>query len=180
MGSTHRALGFVAGAAYGQVTGLTWPLVLAAGGVAMVTSAGRLSPDVDQYGWWQTADRMLPDEALGRGGPMQHRGITHWWGWPALVTAAWVLGFSGMPESGGWLWLALGAAGAGWWSHLVGDLVFGQAGGFPPRGPGIPLMPWWAHVGVGVDCGGLLERVVGLALVPAGVWVVAATAGLTP
>nr|WP_088320311.1 metal-dependent hydrolase [Kineosporia sp. R_H_3] len=161
MGSTHRALGFVAGAAFGSAT---------------VTAAGRLSPDADQYRGWRLADRVTPDELLGRGRPMQHRGITHWWAWPAAASAVLVLG--DVPERGGWVWLLLCSLVAGWWSHLLGDLVFGRADGFSGRGPGVPVLPWWAHLGVGLRCGGLLERVTGVALVPLGVWVVAASAGV--
>jgi hypothetical protein len=195
MASTHRTLGFVAGAGYGHAAGLPWPLTLTAGAIAVVTSAGRLSPDADQFRGWRLADRILPDELLGRGGPMQHRGITHWWGWPTLLTAVWA---AGVPLStGGWSWLAGGALLAGWWSHLVGDMVFGRAVGryarpdedqldgdpdpvYGGRGPGVPLAPWWWHVGVGLKCGGLTEWLLGLALLPVAAWVVAASAGLTP
>jgi len=176
MASTHRALGFAVGAAYGQACGLAWPLVAAAGAVAVVTSAGQLSPDADQYRWWRRVDQVVPDEVLGRGGPMQHRGLTHWWLFPALLTASWLV----QPARGGWLWLVAGALLAGWWSHLLGDLLFGRADRFSGRGPGIPLMPWWAHLGAGLRCGGILEAAAGLVLVPLGAWVVAASAGVVP
>lgn len=173
MASTHRALGFAVGAAYGQALGLAWPAVAAAGAVAVVTSAGQLSPDADQFRWWRRIDQVVPDEALGHAGPLQHRGITHWWVFPALLTACWVV----QPARGGWVWMAAGALLAGWWSHLLGDMVFGRADRWSGRGPGIPLMPWWGHFGAGLRCGGAVEVVVGLLLVPAGAWIVAASAG---
>lgn len=178
MAVTHRALGFVAGAAYGHAVGLPWPLVTVAGALATVTSAGRLSPDADQYRGWRLADKVTPDELLGRGGPMQHRGITHWWALPAAASAALAAGM--IATAGGWVWLALGALLAGWWSHLAGDLVFGRADAYSGRGPGVPVLPWWAHLGVGLKCGGLLERATGALLVPAGLWLVAASAGVVP
>jgi hypothetical protein len=52
---------------------------------------------------------------------------------------------------------------AGWVSHLLLDFVFGQADPWAHRGPGIPVWPWWGHIGVGFDAGGWLER---RALVP--------------
>jgi hypothetical protein len=44
--------------------------------LASVTAGGIASPDVDQFRVWRALDRWLPDEWLGEGGPLQHRGIS--------------------------------------------------------------------------------------------------------
>jgi len=153
MALAHSLAGFATGAALAVHAGQ--PAWVASGSavLATITASGRLSPDVDQYGLWRRLDRWLPDELLGAGGPLQHRGVSHWWGWPAA--AAVYLSAHAGPW---WVWMLL----AGWVSHLFADAVFGKrAWG---RGPGIPLFPWWFHVGVGLDAGGILERWV---LVPA-------------
>ena len=41
--------------------------------------------NADQIAEWKTVDRWVPDEWLGHDGPLQHRGITHWWGIPAAA-----------------------------------------------------------------------------------------------
>ena len=105
--------------------------------LAVVVSVG---PDIDNARWWRKLDRYIPDEWVGFGGPLGHRGLTHWWGWPALLAwTAWQI-----PAEGRWPILALAV---GWASHLVGDLVFG----ITP--PGIPLAPWWAHIGLRLKVG---------------------------
>lgn len=151
-GTTHRLLGACSGVALGTAAGWQWPQILAAGWLATLTAGGRTSPDVDQHWIWTTADRWLPDEWLGNNGPMQHRGVAHWWGLPAGIGA---LAWSTMPGHLVWIVYALLA---GWGSHLVGDYLFGRAGG--GRGPGIPFAPWWNHRGIGLAVGGTLERVV--------------------
>jgi hypothetical protein len=151
MGPAHRLGGFVGGAAL--ATALHQPLwvAVASAGIATVTAGGRPSPDVDQFKGWRLADKLTPDELLGKGGPMQHRGITHFWGIPLAAAVAVVVFVPG-------LWIAWAAL-AGWASHLLLDWVFGQrAWG---RGPGIPLTGiWWGHHGLGLDAGGLVERFV--------------------
>jgi membrane-bound metal-dependent hydrolase YbcI (DUF457 family) len=130
----------------------------------MITSAGHTSPDMDQSAWWRLLDRWLPDEWLGESGPMRHRGITHWFALPLVAGAAlWV-------TSGPWWAVALVA---GWSSHLVGDFLFGADGG-------IPVMPWWCRVGVGLKVGGLSEAVARAALVPVVAWLVSVSAGWPP
>lgn len=157
MGQGHRAVGAGAGltlAALTHVPAWQWPLIVAA---AVATSSGPLSPDVDQSGWWRLTDRIVPDEALGDGGPLQHRGITHWWALPALGA---VLVHVLAPGAG---WVAYAAL-TGWASHLVGDFVFGREG--CGRGPGIPLLGWRAHIGLGLPVGGWLERATASVVVP--------------
>ncbi|NLT53619.1 MAG: hypothetical protein GXX79_03410 [Actinomycetales bacterium] len=161
-GATHRLLGMsvVLGLAVAQ----GWsPLQAGAGTViGLAVSGGRLSPDMDQFRGWRLADRVLPDEALGQGGPMRHRGLTHWWGLPILVAATVPV----VPPGYRWLVLALLA---GWCSHLLGDFLFGRADARSGRGPGIPLAPWWGHVGLGLDTGGGLESLVRSVVLPAAV-----------
>ena len=48
--------------------------------VAAATGGGILSPDIDNRKAAKTIDGIVPDEALGGGGPLGHRQITHWWG----------------------------------------------------------------------------------------------------
>lgn len=160
MGSTHREFGVavVLGVALAQ----GWPPLQAGAGlvVALGVSGGRLSPDMDQYRGWRLGDKVLPDEALGHGGPLQHRGITHWWGLPVAAVPLVAL----VPP--GYRWIAVAAL-AAWVSHLVGDLLFGKACVYAHRGPGIPLAPWWGHVGLGLDAGGTVERLVRDLLLPA-------------
>ena len=149
---THHLAGAAAG--LGLAATLSWPLwqagmAAAAGGS---TAGGRWSPDADQYRWWRRTDRILPDELLGNSGPLRHRGITHWWGIPALAAVA-VLVL--VPAPLRWpAWALI----TGWCSHLAGDFVFGAACPYEHRGPGIPLAPWWRHRGMGLDSGGLVER----------------------
>ncbi len=150
-GSGHVQVGFASGLAVGSVAG--WPLwrSVAAGVVAAALS--RL-PDVDNRRWWQTADTLLPDEALGHGGPMRHRGVTHWWAWPVLLAVVSQLGVSAAGVDVGWLVLA---AAVGLGSHVVADFVFGAKSKF--RDAGVPLFPWWGHVGVGLKSDGITAQI---------------------
>jgi hypothetical protein len=91
---------------------------------------------------------------------MQHRGLSHWWGLPAVACLLPVL----VPGPLRWIaWVLV----AGWASHLLGDLIFGKACPFTGRGPGIPVWPWWGHVGVGLDTGGALEGLTAALVLPA-------------
>lgn len=164
-GSTHRMFGALCGTAYAVTTGMPPAQAAAFAALAVVTASGPSSPDIDQYRGWRRVDTALPDEALGAGGPLQHRGITHWWAWPAL---AW-LALERVPTGAvGWIPAALLV---GWISHLIGDLVFG-------RNRGIPLAPWWWHIGVGLDSGGTLEACARWTVLPAAVvWLAAVAAG---
>lgn len=149
-GPGHYALGATAGVVWCQAGGLTWWQGLIAVPVAAGCSYAALSPDIDGTKLWHFADRILPDEWLGNSGPMRHRGIMHFWG---LYLALTVLASRVVADS--WMWLA-GAVLAGWWSHLAADFAVGARG--QGRGPGIPLAPWWGHVGLGAKCGGWMEK----------------------
>jgi hypothetical protein len=127
MAPAHHLAGFATGAALATAAHQPVWVAVASACLASVTAGGVLSPDVDQFKVWRALDRWLPDEWLGEGGPLQHRGLSHWWGIPAGV-AAWLY-VSGGPW---WAWMLL----AGWVSHLVADWAFGQAGvGSRPRHP---------------------------------------------
>lgn len=158
--ATHHVLGLAVAVAVAPriAPGVLNGLVLAV--VTVVTAGGALSPDMDQQPWWRMFDRAVPDEVFGHGGPLQHRGITHWWGLPASL--ALVLAVT---PAHGWAWWACAGVALGWASHLLGDFVVGA--GSPYRDAGIPLAPWWAHAGLGAPCGGWVERLVGRLALPA-------------
>lgn len=164
-GAGHRAVAAATALTLAHTTHAPvwqYPLTI---GLAIATSAGPTSPDVDQTRAWRRLDRWIPDEALGDGGPLQHRGITHSWLLPLLaLIATHVL----VPADTRWI---AHAALVGWTSHLVADLVFGREGA--GRGPGIPLLGWTRHIGCGLPVGGLLERAVTAIAVPATVAVLA-------
>jgi hypothetical protein len=151
MTTTHLQLGSVAGGGYALVAHLPLWQVGASALAATLVSGGRLSPDIDQWQAWKRMDRWVPDEMLGHGGPLGHRGVTHWWGTHVALGVAWSLLVPGSP----WLGHALTAGGT---SHLAGDLVFGRASPYDHRGPGIPLAPWWGHIGLGLKVDGIVER----------------------
>lgn len=138
----HRLLGATAGLAVGTVVG-QHPAVSVA--MAVVAAVVAPWPDVDQRRWWR------PLAKTHRA--FRHRRLTHWWGLPTMLLPLffWLTG----P-----LVLLLGAALAGWYSHLAGDWVFGKRGPAVTgwRGPGIPLAPWWGYHGLGLKCGGKAER----------------------
>jgi hypothetical protein len=152
LASTHRLTGTAAGLSTAIAIGATPVQILLSGALASVTAAGVTSPDIDQQGGWKLADKLLPDEWLGHGGPFRHRGLAHWWGLPVL--AAW-FGLPAVPDELRWFALALLV---GWISHLLGDFLFGKANRRQGRGPGIPVAPWWWYLGIGLDTGGSAER----------------------
>jgi membrane-bound metal-dependent hydrolase YbcI (DUF457 family) len=154
MATTHRLTGAAAGLAVATATGTGLVHTAVTTAIATVTAAGFTSPDIDQQGGWRAVDAVLPDELAGHGGPFRHRGLAHWWGLPVL---AGFVAVRTVPLQ--WQWL-VGAALIGWCSHLVGDFVFGKASRYQGRGPGIPIAPWWWHVGLGLDTGGWLEAAV--------------------
>ncbi len=132
-GSTHRLFAASASLAVSTAAGAPGWQTAASAVIATASSAGWTSPDSDQsWLWWV---------------PGGHRGLTHWWGLPggaAIATLMFV------PPQAAWaIWALL----LGWSSHLLGDFIFGE------RPPGIPMAPWWAYAGLGLDSGGLIERV---------------------
>jgi hypothetical protein len=161
LATTHRLTGAATVLAFAVGAGLPTVQVLISTAVATVTSAGATSPDLDQQGSWRFVDHLLPDEYAGHGGPFRHRGLAHWWGLPAV--AAW-WGLPLVPEP--WRWIAVAAL-LGWVSHLVGDFFFGQANRPQGRGPGIPMLPWWGHLGLGLDAGGRIEGLLRWLALPA-------------
>src|SRR3954471_16610770 len=71
MALAHSLAGFATGAALAVHAGQ--PAWVASGSavLATITASGRLSPDVDQYGFWGRPARGLPDEPPRGGGPRQ-------------------------------------------------------------------------------------------------------------
>lgn len=141
-GRGHLGAGAIAGLTAGHYLGLAPGQVAACAALAMVTSAGWTSPDMDHTPGWRTFAHVLPRPWRG------HRRVTHWWGLPVAVAV--LVHAVGSPW---WAWALL----AGWTSHLVADLVFGARSW--GRGPGIPMTPSGHHIGVGLDVGEWPERV---------------------
>lgn len=132
-GSTHRLFAASASLAVSTAAGAPAWQTVASAVIATSSSAGWTSPDADQS-WLSWV-------------PGGHRGFTHWWGIPAMGAIATVLY---VPPDAAWaLWALL----LGWSSHLLGDFLFGE------RPPGIPMAPWWAYAGLGLDSGGAIERI---------------------
>jgi hypothetical protein len=156
----------VFGLGFGAAAGLPAWQSFAVAGVASVFAAGRwLSPDVDLNPAFRVVDELVPDELLdrrriagwspGKGGPLQHRGITHWWGLPAAMAVSLaVLCAAWSP----WWWWLPAAAIVGWVSHLVGDFCWGMPHPASGRAGGIPFAPWWAHHGLEWDVDGAWEH----------------------
>jgi hypothetical protein len=162
-GTDHRITAAASWVVTATMTGLPAWQVAAGAAVAAAFSTG---PDVDNTRAWKRLDGVLPDELLGAGGPLGHRRLMHWWGLPAAVAVA--LYLAGGP------WYAWAAV-EGWASHLAGDFVFGMPGYGTPIG--VPLGPWWWHVGVGLRSGGRVERTVVPLAAAAVCWWVAGTPG---
>ena len=168
---THHAGGLVAGLLVGQigVTTAGWSLgeVIVLAGVSCLTAGGELSCDMDNHRWWKRLDKWLPDEWLGNGGPLQHRGLTHWWGTVALMGVGWLLLFQAVPPLAR-LWpVAVGQV-TGWLSHLALDFVCGKQvrspDGYVIVRAGIPMMPWWSHAGGLIRSGDIGSQTIGILL----------------
>ncbi|MDQ1289855.1 MAG: hypothetical protein QG622_3421 [Actinomycetota bacterium] len=165
--SSHRRLGLASALVAAHY--LSFPVV----GVAVCAasswlfSGGATSPDLDNQAKYKALDKLLPDEWLGRGGPLGHRRLLHWWGLPALAVIGWQQAQPVVPVAV--LWVLAGAL-IGWCAHLVADLVFGQGNGRVGLPRGVPLMPWWMHVGFGLKSGGALQKAVGQAAVGIAIW----------
>jgi membrane-bound metal-dependent hydrolase YbcI (DUF457 family) len=164
---SHVLVGAAAGAGLAVADG-QGPLLAAA--TVLVAAAAAPIPDLDNASWWKTLDRVVPDEVLGHGGPMRHRGLMHWWVLPVVFTATVTVA---APIEARW---ALLAAAAGWGSHIVADFLVGARS--PYRGPGVPVAPWWWHVGLGLHNGSVPARVVESVVVAFGVWAVLVLTGL--
>lgn len=127
---------------------------------------------VTRLPWWRP-------EAGRHGDPTQHRGITHSWTAPAAAGLLLAL-LQGVGTVAGWHvpWWPFWAALVGWWSHLAGDAVHGRQV-WGQDGPGIPLAPWWGHVGVGLKSDGWTAHVVAWGVaVPVGVLMMKVAAGI--
>lgn len=109
-----------------------------------------MSPDVDQRRFYRRLDKILPDEWLGNGGPLQHRGASHWIGLPVVMLAAWQMFLASAPAFSPIAWAGWAIA-TGWVSHLLLDWLFGHAVRSPEGllivRAGVPTMPWWRHRG---------------------------------
>jgi len=164
MAPTHHLLGASFGLSAGIALTLSPAEIILSTGIAALTGGGILSPDIDQFHVWRFVRHIVPLRFLGKGGPLQHRGITHYWVFPILLGAySFLLLFP--------LHIIALSIAIGWLSHLFGDWLFGKASPYDHRGPGIPLMPWWAHHGVGLKVDGRLEHAVcrfGLPVILAG------------
>jgi membrane-bound metal-dependent hydrolase YbcI (DUF457 family) len=190
---SHRVLGAATGVTLSHLAGQNLGQVIVGGALAAVTAGGFLSPDCDQFkAWkrwhaplWRAFARLLMlfmpwwwTKQYQHGNPVQHRGFTHWWGVPALWSVALLAGQAVRPGVGWWVaWMLV----AGWSSHILGDAVHGrQVHG--QDGNGVPLAPWWHHVGVDVrgrslKSSGWTERFVTVPVVAvAAVWQVVVVA----
>lgn len=142
LGTGHRVVASSGWVALTAFTGM--PAWQTAAGVipAVAFSAGITSPDVDNTRLWK---KLVA--ATNTGDVLGHRRLMHWWGLPA-VAAGWAQSV-GVPFL---IWAAI----FGWASHVAADCLVGRRGYGTPEG--VPLLPWWCHVGAGLKCGGIGER----------------------
>lgn len=167
---THYAGGAVAGllVAQGGLSAQVWDLrvAVAVAVVATATSGGRLSPDADQYRGWRRLDRWVPDELLGHGGPLSHRGLSHWVAWGPIVAVLWPLLVWPTPAHEAW-WVGVGV-GTGWASHCALDYVYGKTVRSPEGlllvHAGVPTVLWFRHRGGIWTSGGPGSRFAGVLL----------------
>ena len=151
--------GHVAGSGVAALT-IAHATALPLPAAAILTAGAFLAamlPDLDNRRWWRTADKYVPDEVLGYGGPLNHRGLLHWWGLPAIAYAA-TMGL----DAPWWALTAIHGLIVGVAAHLVLDAVWGE--------PGIPLAPWWWHVGLGLRNDSGLASAATFALPLVGLW----------
>lgn len=146
----HQLLGAATGAVYASVTQSNWNTALLTVAVSSVIAP---LPDCDQRTWWRRLHQAVPDSLRRHGGPLRHRGITHWPGTALLLYS--VLWIADYMLSG---YLPVTALILGWCSHLLGDFCIGARSRY--RGPGIPFAPWWHHRGVGAANGSLLDMLI--------------------
>lgn len=158
MTRTHRLLGVTSVLAM-SVAGahLSLPALSVAALSAAVSSGGDTSPDVDNQRWFKTT--------LGHINLLRHRVLLHWLGLPAGAALVW---WWLAPVVPGWVFAVPVGLLIGWCSHLFpGDFVFGKGNRRYGLGRGIPLLPWGCYVGLGIRCGGVVERVTSWGLVAA-------------
>ena len=168
---THQIGGLVVGLAVAQTAvwagRASFGEAIALAGTAALTAGGGLSCDVDQTKAWRSLDRWLPDEWLGAGGPLQHRGLTHWPGVTVGFAVMWWLTVVAAPGLER-LWPFMAGQVAGWASHLALDAVCGRQVRTPDGAvvvrAGIPLMPWWGHRGGLIRSGGFGSQAIGVLL----------------
>jgi membrane-bound metal-dependent hydrolase YbcI (DUF457 family) len=146
---SHRILGSACAATYSSVADLSMTRAATAMAVAALVAP---LPDCDQRGWWKLIGKAVPNRLLDHGGPMRHRGITHWPG-TAIMLIGSLLALDTLIS-----YLPVVAISIGWCSHLLGDFLIGARSRY--RGPGIPLAPWWHHRGAGAHNGGILDTAV--------------------
>jgi hypothetical protein len=139
--------------------------------VAWATAGGGASPDLDLDPDWKRADRVLPDEILGGGGPLGHRRITHFVGWPVL---AWLLWRHHPVTDPTWAVGFFRGMWVGWTTHVAMDWLFGAGG--------VPWLLWTGRWGLELDQDGILARIVSRAAltasIAAGLWLAWTTAHL--
>lgn len=139
LGPSHLLFAANAWAAYSIWTGQPFEHLALGAVVATAVSDGVLSPDMDQREPFEWARTILgPASRL-----LTHRiGLTHWWVLPVI---AWVWWLPLLDPSSHWAATALLI---GWFSHILGDAIFGR----------IPLLPGWGpRYGLGLHTGGWVE-----------------------
>lgn len=125
-------------AVIGPLVGTPWDRWQIGAGavVAVITST---AADLDNTPFARKIDKRTPDEALGGGGPLGHRQLTHWWGIPVG------LGYlATLVELGDVGWIIYAAL-WGYLSHILLDLPFGEQGMGTKRG--VPVFLWYGRVG---------------------------------
>lgn len=168
-------IGAVSGAVFAAATGSGLALTVGCMWAACTTSAGRTSPDIDQYPewtgnrkgvrrwWWVSAlEAVLYRINPRHGDPTGHRRIAHSWVIPAAVGAPLAVagllvpapvsvastGLTGrlVPWAVFVAVVLAQAAVVGWTSHLGGDWIFGKGRRSPMGGRGGGI-PWilWWH-----------------------------------
>jgi hypothetical protein len=168
-GVMHRTFAASLWPATATMAGAPLWQVLAGIPVAAAFSAGPTSPDVDNTMTWKKIDKWVQDEILGEGGPLGHRRIMHWWGIPAILA---LIAHQADLGSVGWaVWAAL----LGWASHILADGICGRGGRGIPQG--VPIAPWWWHIGAGLYSDRIGSAVVLATSCTACWWVVAGMPG---
>ena len=146
---THYAGGLVLGLTVGELGSLAfgWSpgAVLCLAAVSTVTGP---AADCDQRKWWRRIAKVVPTHWLGEGGPLAHRGITHWTAWGPIIAALWWVLMAVDPSLRGVWWLGYGVA-CGWASHVILDALFGHAVRTPMGAVvvrrGVPTRLWMHH-----------------------------------